>query len=307
MTWILPKQLHTLDCVRDTEALSLDLAEQSQICAQSLFVRSKLSQSQIWSQKWKRDSWTQHLYGRILKPSLGQSFVDEWTSLLEATRANHSQQEASEQDQTIQDTCGHLLQMELLQCDQVFVSLKTSKDISRWGCPTLSKTWQEWVIERRGEYFQRVKSAHLTNANGSSSWPTIRASEYKDTGSIGSKSHDHMLGKGYLCAVVTQDAHGQAAPVNPSTDGSRPELLGTPRCSMAQDKQEDMGKHRLGEQAQHNTNGKLNPRWVETLMGLPVGWVMPSCASPVIIEPTNCDYSAMESCQPPPSEPSELF
>jgi hypothetical protein len=29
-------------------------------------------------------------------------------------------------------------------------------------------------------------------------------------------------------------------------------------------------------------SGRLNPRWVETLMGLPVGWTMPSCASPVI-------------------------
>jgi hypothetical protein len=36
-----------------------------------------------------------------------------------------------------------------------------------------------------------------------------------------------------------------------------------------------------------NMSGKLNPRWVETLMGLPVGWVMPSCASPVTTEPTN--------------------
>jgi hypothetical protein len=35
------------------------------------------------------------------------------------------------------------------------------------------------------------------------------------------------------------------------------------------------------------TQGKLNPRWVETLMGLPVGWTMPSCASPVTIELMN--------------------
>ena len=35
------------------------------------------------------------------------------------------------------------------------------------------------------------------------------------------------------------------------------------------------------------THGKLNPRWVETLMGLPVGWTMPSCASPVTIERMN--------------------
>lgn len=33
--------------------------------------------------------------------------------------------------------------------------------------------------------------------------------------------------------------------------------------------------------------GKLNPRWVETLMGVPVGWTMPSCTCPVTIEPTS--------------------
>lgn len=41
-------------------------------------------------------------------------------------------------------------------------------------------------------------------------------------------------------------------------------------------------------------NAKLNPRWVETLMGLPVGWVMPSCQSPVTIEPMNSDSLEME-------------
>jgi hypothetical protein len=32
---------------------------------------------------------------------------------------------------------------------------------------------------------------------------------------------------------------------------------------------------------EESPNAKLNPRWVETLMGLPVGWVMPSCQSPI--------------------------
>jgi hypothetical protein len=50
--------------------------------------------------------------------------------------------------------------------------------------------------------------------------------------------------------------------------------------------------------------GKLNPRWVETLMGLPVGWTMPSCASPVIPESTSCASSETASCPPSPSEPS---
>jgi hypothetical protein len=53
--------------------------------------------------------------------------------------------------------------------------------------------------------------------------------------------------------------------------------------------------------------GKLNPRWVETLMGLPVGWTMPSCASPVTIVPTNSDCWETESHPQPQNEHSELF
>jgi hypothetical protein len=49
--------------------------------------------------------------------------------------------------------------------------------------------------------------------------------------------------------------------------------------------------------------GKLNPRWVETLMGLPVGWTMPSCASPVIPESTSCASSETASSPRSPSEP----
>jgi hypothetical protein len=52
--------------------------------------------------------------------------------------------------------------------------------------------------------------------------------------------------------------------------------------------------------------GKLNPRWVETLMGLPVGWTMPSCASPVTIERMNSDYSVTVLSQQQQNEPSGL-
>jgi len=50
--------------------------------------------------------------------------------------------------------------------------------------------------------------------------------------------------------------------------------------------------------------GKLNPRWVETLMGLPVGWTMPSCASPVIPESTSSASSETASSPQSLSEPS---
>jgi len=52
------------------------------------------------------------------------------------------------------------------------------------------------------------------------------------------------------------------------------------------------------------SSGKLNPRWVETLMGLPVGWTMPSCASPVTIERMSSDSSVTVLSQQQQNEPS---
>jgi hypothetical protein len=54
------------------------------------------------------------------------------------------------------------------------------------------------------------------------------------------------------------------------------------------------------------SSGKLNPRWVETLMGLPIGWTMPSCTSPQTIAPMSCGSLATELCQAPQSEHSEF-
>jgi hypothetical protein len=61
------------------------------------------------------------------------------------------------------------------------------------------------------------------------------------------------------------------------------------------------GLRKLEDQTQTPT-GKLNPRWVETLMGLPIGWTMPSCTSPQTIAPTSCDCLAMELSRQPQSE-----
>jgi hypothetical protein len=44
---------------------------------------------------------------------------------------------------------------------------------------------------------------------------------------------------------------------------------------------EDRDYKELTPMVERTQAGKLNPRWVETLMGLPIGWTMPSCTSPV--------------------------
>lgn len=424
--WILPRQFHTSPFVPDTAALISDCDEFSQLCAQSLTARGKDSAARIWSAKLKRDSWMWLLFGRTLRPSHGSSFVDAWTSSLAATRASHSVPPASDSAPKTQDTSGLTYQPELLKCDQVPVSLKMSKDISRWGCPTSSKTWADWVTERRGAWRQRVNAARLTSGKGSSSWPTISVNESKN--SVG-KSQEHRNSIPLGTMAVMQDAanwrtpteealgtgkhmdsadlklgarvynkngklmaidlnrqveivarqHGPAAPASSSMSGSRQglsEQFPTPRtcdwksspnadsnhkrvnqglCTLAEfvhskhkkgdlwstprtgatesSRPNNKGGIPLADQAKREqwatpqakdhksghrdptivqykqlnvevearATGKLNPRWVETLMGLPIGWTMPSCTSPQTIAPTSYDSSVMESCLPPQS------
>jgi hypothetical protein len=69
---------------------------------------------------------------------------------------------------------------------------------------------------------------------------------------------------------------------------------------------EDRQYKELTPMVERQQSGKLNPRWVETLMGLPIGWTMPSCTSPQTIAPMSCDSLAMELCLPPQSELSEF-
>ena len=84
---------------------------------------------------------------------------------------------------------------------------------------------------------------------------------------------------------------------------SRPESWATPQArdnrSGGAERWNDPNRSRnLNDQiATATQNAKLNPRWVETLMGLPVGWTMPSCASPVTIGLTSCASLATESSQ----------
>lgn len=225
-----------------------DSSEQSQACARWLLVRSKPLPVRTWCLKWNRDTWTRHLSGRILRPSHGGIFEEWWISSLGVTPASHSAPPVGAGESATPVTSGRTLQMELLSCDPVYVSLRMSKDISLWGCPTSSKTWQQWVIERRGAYSQRLKSGRRTQGSACSSWPTANARDWKDSGSSQGMRMSPNLG-------TAVHRNGQAAQENNSVHGNR--------------------------------RGSLNPRWVETLMGLPVGWTMPSCASPVTIGQTS--------------------
>ena len=175
--WIIPKTLSAF--VPDTEGLNLALDEQAWMCEQSLMWRSKHSAAPTWQRRLKKGGWITHLSGRILKPSLHESFVEKYTDSLEDIHANHSVQQASDKEKKTQDTYGHTSSSTSGQLDLFGAFGKMSQDTPRWGYGESCPIWKKKVTERRGAYSQRKKLALHTKGNECSSLPTPQASEGK--------------------------------------------------------------------------------------------------------------------------------
>lgn len=348
--WIVPRPLHTSHFARDTAALTSDCNELSEQCARSLLVRSSPTPARTWLRKWKRDSWTSHLSGRILRPSHGPSFTEKWTSSLEASLVSHLAQQGNEQVTMTPDTCSPTSSEDSESWDDL--PLFSSKMLRAYSAPSStapsgqthkahpfcsmsSANWSAWVIEQRQEYSARAKQAPPTSENGCSFLVYEMISEQE--GAIlfqecsRTQSHQVLEPTPTPQDEEPRNTHGsphesqsgsETAPTRarrwatPSQgDGIRLGCETTDQWRARAEKKKEQGinlhrplniKALLDAETQTpRPTGQLNPRWVETLMGLPVGWTMVSCAAPWTIEPMNCGSSATESSPQPQSELSE--
>ena len=212
--WIIPKTLSAF--VQDTEGLSLGLDERAWMLEQSAMWRSKHSSKQTWLRRLKKGGWITHLSGRILKPSLHQSFVEKYTDSLEDIHANHLVQQASDKEKKTQDTYGHTSSSTSGQLDLFGAFGKMSQDTPRWGYGESCPIWKKKVIDARGAYSQRKKLALRTKGKEFISWPTPRA------GNPGSRKPGTG---GRVLAEEAKRYAGQLDQEKPNTNGSRQEQL----------------------------------------------------------------------------------
>jgi len=345
---------------------------------QSLLARSKTSPARTWSRRLKQDYSTTLLSGLILKPSLGSSFAEKWTSSLEASLASPSPPQVFVEETMIQDTCGHtscegseswgtlpLFSSRTLRASSAPNSQAQSgvTPQERPFCSMSSESWKGWVTTQRREYSQRAKSASPISGNECLSWaldatsrtisvsgcprsleqeattwltPAATAGTAKEPLYTAQGEPWAGEGRAYRASGVHRTltlqmqvetlSEGRTWPTpkateinetpeqwakrreRPSAKSRGSSLTVAAKLEQRPPHQEAQsstsGSHPGPQWAQSSTGGKLNPRWVETLMGLPVGWTMPSCATPWTIEQMSCDCSVTESSPPQPSEPS---
>ena len=301
--WIIPKELSAY--AQDTVESNSDLNLLASMCERSLMWRSKPSQSTTWLKRWKQNKWIQHLFSLMLKPFLTDSFIERYTASLEDIPVSHSAVQENGLEKKTQGISGPTSQMELFSANRTGYFSRMLRDISLRGSYKSSPIWKKWVTGLRSEYYQRKKLAHRTGESECLSWATPNAGDPKAGMSTGRKQKS--LGQDVAMF------NGQPDPDSDNTTGNRQEFAnnwptitahdtaqrkdiykqgGTPLSYAAlnwptpdtqnhrdgsvrrkDDNLDQGGNHSVS--LHHKCKGKLNPRWVETLMGLPENWVKP--------------------------------
>lgn len=118
-------------------------------------------------------------------------------------------------------------QMSLTSLGKLWPTPRASENDQGRKADRMADGLSSWKAQGRGA---TLTTAVKQDARRSEKlWPTICASQYRGSGPLGSKSHQHRLDRGYLDATVIQE---------------------------------------------EQKSGKLNPDWVELLMGYPVGYTL---------------------------------
>jgi len=264
--WIIPKTLSAF--VPATPGWSLESSELAWMFAQSVTWRSKFMSKQYWLKRFKKGDYVQHLSGVTLSPSMHDHFVESWTESQEASHVSHFQAPENEKDKKTQGTYSQASQTLFDFADPDGSSSKTCQDWLPLGCVTSCKTWDKWVIERRSAYSVRKKLALHTKGNESSSWPTPRA------GNPGSRKPGTG---GKILAEEAKKHNGLQDLEKSNTSGKNHGSWPTPRVGGHEKAETSIKRGRgvslTGAVAKDATQTpKLNPNWVEQLMGLSTGW-----------------------------------
>ncbi len=235
--------------------------------------RGKHSRSRVWVQRFKKGGWTKRLFGAVISETFPQEHWLESIGYAPDTRVNPGAQRASGKGPTTPDTCGRPSSSLFGGIDLPACCSKTSQAIFRWGCSKSCPIWKAAVTERRGAIIRRRLSAHHTDASESSSsgWPTPDCTMRPHEGNV------RLLRKG-----VEQGMEKAEADAMLGRDIGKPQgkLLAWP-TPMTQDHKDGTATYdvptngHLGRAALRDPTsppGRLNPDWVELLMGFPVGW-----------------------------------
>jgi len=182
-------------------------------------------------------------------------------------------------------------------------------------------TMQEWGGSNNG---QRVQDHANTTGNRQEHWPTVTEKGNHNRQGLSERSGDGLstsVKNWGTPRVTTNGGHPtdktgrvnppEMSPTGQMPDGSKRQVglenqakqWPTPRTitggAESAERKKELGRENSGGgDLQAEAKGALNPRWVETLMGISIGWTMPSCTRPQTPGSMSCDCAETASHLP---------
>jgi hypothetical protein len=196
-------------------------------------------------------------FGMTYKPLTEDRGEELLMSYLAAFHAKTSQPQEKARESTESDQeCGEKWRGSFTKYDPDLSMWKTHQCSLLGGLESFSETWPRWGLMRDGECWEQQMSAHRTSETESGSkesWPTPRSCSA-------------------MAATITPESawNENRFPNLETVVGRR--MWGTPKAQDSRHAMWDRNKGNLGEQVAGLHGGKLNPMWVEWLMGWPLGW-----------------------------------
>lgn len=240
-----------------------------------------------WRRAWKRVSWLQRLSGLTSRPSTVARGVVAWISSLEASPARTSPLLAGGQASFTGSAAGSggTSPESSMKLRPGTCSSRTSRVSSRRGSTPSSLTLPKWGSMRSGEWLERPMLERPTNEPGASSWPTPRGQDSYERSNRKTIERAHR-GEAQMtltrkvkmwhtprvadsAGVAYQRASGQAGREYLVLAGQARTWAGEEIVFASGPPDPTTG--RRGRRTSDDIR-VLNPRFVEALMGWPIGW-----------------------------------
>lgn len=294
-------------CAPASADLTLPSDKSFQRLASCALWRLKPSPARSWRTRWRKAVWMRHLSGLICEPSTAERGVAAWISSLRDSRASRFPSRENSAAASTHATSGRTSAGLLTGRDRLSSFLKTSPAYSLFDSltdapPSRSSdpNYNAWLIELRRSSLQRLKSARLTSVSGCSSslWPTAdantstysngeRGMNLREAASHWPRSEPRRgRDRQSYAGVAKWAARLWATPTTRDwKDGSDPSDQTPTNCLLGRQAPRTMTDGPLSSLSGPTSRRRLNPRFVEWLMGFPPAW-------------TNFAPTATPSCQP---------
>ena len=247
------------------------------ITEQSPTLKGNVRPLRSWLRTWNAGGWIRLLSGMTLQPSQAMSLAHSWiTSTLSQQDSPASRGASQETEKELMTSDGSGLSSSdwFARYDPEASSWRTSQASFMVELNTFSETWPRSGSMRNGFLYEQPMSAHRTNGKGCSSWPTARAAEAKgvayqyDQGDH-NKPRLSLTGEAENWATPTASDDERKVTVN----SLQPGLVGDVDRFNGHPVQEALKIGGKLSKSDQTSLPRLNPRFVEWLMGWPEGWL----------------------------------